>query len=199
MSNEIQKNLLPNFISFLTSEKLTDCSIMVKKLEEDLHTKTKRLTTDNMLTEFKVHRIILSAQSPIFNSMFCNQFQEQNQHMIHLSNVDASIFKIFLSFCYSNEMSKSLTQNEIFNLYEMSLRFQTHKLTDLCSKNMINNLALDNAIDSLEFSLKYKMVEFEQKCLRLISYNKHEMKNQDEWICFIKNNPELTFKILNFL
>ena len=199
MSFDDQQYSVPNFYSFFINEKLTDCSIMIKRLEEELHNKSKRVANENMVTEFKVHRIILSAQSPIFYAMFCNSFLEQNQTIIHLSNIDASVFKIFIAFCYSNDISRSLLQIEVFNLYEMSLRFQTHKLTVICSKNMIDNLSLENVIVSLEFSLKYKMVEFEQKCLRLIAFNKNEMKTQEEWISFIKNHPELTFKILHFL
>lgn len=66
---------------------------------------------------FPAHRVVLSAASPYFNAMFCNNMIECGMTEVPLHGVKAEVLSAVIEFAYSSKASihKVLMMNKVIN------------------------------------------------------------------------------------
>ena len=60
--------------------------------------------------EFKVHKSVLSARSPVFMRMFSSAMKEAADNKVEINDVEPSTFEKFLAFIYCGKFSEDLDQ-----------------------------------------------------------------------------------------
>lgn len=86
----LHRQVLSNYESLYANNRLSDVKIII----ED--------------SEFKVHRLILAAQSRFFEAMFFNPSMiESNNSEIQLKETDPDVFRILLKLVYSGSLEKA--------------------------------------------------------------------------------------------
>ena len=102
--------------------------------------------------QFKVHRIILAAQSPVFKAMLISHYKESKMTSIHLPNKEPQSFSLFLKYLYSG----NLTFDNEFNLgIEL-------KLLDLANEYGIQQLVDDVSHHLVDrYSKSFAKLDFE--------------------------------------
>ena len=58
--------------------------------------------------EFKVHKSVLSARSPVFNQMFLSSMKEATDNKVELTDVEPNTFEQLLGFIYSAHIPEDL-------------------------------------------------------------------------------------------
>ena len=51
--------------------------------------------------EFKTHKVVLAAASPVFEAMFKEGTKEHEDNYVNIEDIECDIFKVFLRFIYS--------------------------------------------------------------------------------------------------
>ena len=57
-------------------------------------------------TDFKAHKAILAARSPVFRAMFEHEMEERKNGRVQISDVESDVFKEMLQFVYTGKTSK---------------------------------------------------------------------------------------------
>lgn len=116
----------------------------------------KRLSTDSKQfadftfvcgkKEFKVHKAILAASSPMLSSMFETGMTEKEAGMCEIKNIDPEIFSALVQFAYTAELPYNFTEI-VQKLYEVADYYQMEDLKLRCEEEIEKNLKEENAID----------------------------------------------------
>ena len=79
-------NLNTQMVKMLTNQTLADVTLKVE---------------DN---EFKAHKLILAAASPVFEAMFKDGTKEHRDNYVNIQDMDSDVFDVFLRFLYSGQV-----------------------------------------------------------------------------------------------
>lgn len=116
---------------------------------------------NDTITTIRAHRSILSAGSDVFRSMF-NEMPK-NGSEFNVKGVPKMLFKEFLNFFYRNDQV-NLSAKNIYDLFNLGLKYKVRKCIDDCTRFLIENLAVENVCSTLEIAIFYKQAELIKKC-----------------------------------
>lgn len=87
----------------------------------------------------------LSARSPVFERMFSGCFRETKDSVQEIKEIEADVFKHFLSFCYAGRLeSANFPAQELILVAD---RYQMPDLVRLCEIELLRNLNSKNAME----------------------------------------------------
>lgn len=108
--------------------------------------------------EFKVHKNILGAASPVFDRLFSARLLESVTNECHIEDIDPVIFSYMLTFIYCGELPEKLHEGNIAReLFKASHYYQIDELVETCTFMESYALKVDNALDIYEFALTYNL------------------------------------------
>lgn len=172
---ERSKTILNDFYSLLKTEKLTDLIIQV----ED--------------KEFKAHKSILMAHSPVFSAMFDNDMIEKKENRIRIEDVDSQVFHEFLKFIYSGSVTD--LDVDAAKLLPIAEKYQMDDLKHMCSTAMINNINVKNVAGTLISASLYGDDKLREQSLKFIGENLKDVVKTEEFEIMITSHPHLSFEI----
>ncbi|MGH0135526.1 UNVERIFIED_CONTAM: hypothetical protein FKN15_023514 [Acipenser sinensis] len=82
--------------------------------------------------EFQLHRLVLSAQSCFFHSMFTSNLKEAHNRSIELKDVSAPVFQLLVDYIYHGTIK--LRVEDLQDTYEMADMYQLTTLFKECSR-----------------------------------------------------------------
>lgn len=82
--------------------------------------------------EFQLHRLVLSAQSSFFRSMFTSNLRETHDRKIELKDVSSSVFRLLVDYIYHGTIK--LQVEDLQETYEMADMYQLTALFEECSR-----------------------------------------------------------------
>lgn len=123
-------------VNIAYDEKYSDFVIVVKK------------------QEFKVHRNILGARSPFFDTMFTTNMREAKDKKAIIDEVEVDTFKEFLIFVYTGQVSPAADKLAM-ELYEAAHLFQVEGLKTICAEKIKISVTKENAVKIYEFAELY--------------------------------------------
>lgn len=137
--------------------------------------------------EFRVHRNILGARTPVFTSMFQHDMSEKNTGIVTLDDCEPHVFKEFLKYVYTSEIDCQL--KNACGLYEMADKYQMNELKAECLKYLMNNFSVDTFCDVISIALLHS----EEELLKLATFyfckNTRAILLTVQWQKFLKENP----------
>ena len=136
--------------------------------------------------EFKVHKPILSARSPVFKKMFETNMKEAEDNKVEINDIDPLVFEQLLIFIYSGSTENlnyfamdlfaaadkvCLSNHIIFRFVTiLNLQYGIDELKKICENYISTELNYGNLneIDVFKFANLYSCHELKEKALRLI-------------------------------
>lgn len=121
-------------------------SIMDLCLEDGLFADVT-ITVDGK--EFNLHRLVLSAQSSFFRSMFTSNLKESHNRCIELKDVSATVFQLLIDYIYHGTIK--LKVEELQDTYEMADMYQLTALFEECSRFLSRTVEVKNCLQVTQY------------------------------------------------
>ena len=146
--------------------------------------------------KFKVHRIILAAQSSVFAALFKSQMIEGLLLSADITDVEPDIFEKMLQFIYTNKIDKEDLKNSIDELLAVADKYDLKKLKRICAIELYENLSVDNVVETLSLADLYSIQKLKKKALEVVKCNLETLKNLESFKIFTNQRPHLLLDLL---
>ena len=160
--------------------------------------KITKLWSDQTLTdvvlqcqgkEFKAHKLILAAASPVFEAMFKKDTKEHLDSCVNIEDMDSDVFEVFLHFIYTNQVDE--LDEMYLDLLAVADKYDVQPLREICIQHMAKNISLDNAVEVLALAERHSIESIKSKTLQFINKNVLNVSTTDAWTDLIKCYPHL--------
>ncbi|NWH87827.1 SPOPL protein, partial [Aegithalos caudatus] len=128
--------------------------------------------------EFKAHKSVLAARSPVFNAMFEHEMEESKKNRVEINDVDPEVFKEMMRFIYTGKAPN--LEKMADNLLAAADKYALERLKVMCEEALCSNLSVENVADILILAdlhsaeqLKAQAIDFINRqviLLRLLIY-----------------------------
>lgn len=149
--NEPPEYLKDTLKKLLSNDSTTDCSFVLQDPR----------TGKDVL--YKGHQLQLAMASPVFKSMFYEQFLDHN---IPIEGVEPKIFELFLEVAYMQEPDIESPIDAVA-LYATCRKFNAMEATKYTQRWIKHNCTAKNAIILYECAKEYGDRVIEEKCLQV--------------------------------
>ena len=105
-------NLNTHVVKMLTNQVLTDVTLKVKD------------------KEFKAHKLILAAASPVFDAMFKEGTREHQESCVNILDIDSDVFDVFLRYLYSGQVDQ--LDEMVSDLLAAADKYEVQPLKEVC-------------------------------------------------------------------
>ena len=130
---------------------------------------------------FYCHKVILSAYSDFFLSMFTLDFKEKNEETVTLQSVDASSFRIILDFLYGRR-TDDLKAEEAEDLLKASSALQIDCLSKLATDNLGSNVNSSNAIHMINIGVMYSSKKLVESASSVVAMQFEAVVNSGDYL-----------------
>ncbi|NXG52197.1 SPOPL protein, partial [Psilopogon haemacephalus] len=97
--------------------------------------------------EFKAHKSVLAARSPVFNAMFEHEMEESKKNRVEIDDVDPEVFKEMMRFIYTGKAPNLESMAD--NLLAAADKYALERLKVMCEEALCSNLSVENVADIL--------------------------------------------------
>jgi hypothetical protein len=104
----------------------------------------------NQKEEIRAHKFILMTRSSVFAAMF-QRWETKDDCRIEISDVDARIFREFLTFLYTNKFMTNFQEAEQVIL--LAHRYLLSTLEVICATYMLSRISFSNALHLFELAM----------------------------------------------
>jgi Leucine-rich repeat (LRR) protein len=140
--------------------------------------------------EFKAHKFVLAANSPIFADILKTNAQAE---CLNLTNVSTKVFRVILDFMYSRELPQSEGVNFI-ELFYACERLKIEKLKNYAMDKLSDHINSENALEILIISNKFGYNDLRQKSFEEIKKFLDDEEVNDD----LATEPEKLKKLIDF-
>ena len=117
--------------------------------------------------EFKAHKNILSARSPVFRAMFQHDTKEHKENRVQISDCDPYTVEEMLTFIYTGEAPR--LKEMAHSLFVIADKYQLERLKKMCEQALWEKLDVTNAVDTLLLAVTHDLVLLKRSCIRFIT------------------------------
>lgn len=146
--------------------------------------------------EFKAHKVILAARSPVFAAMFKHDTSEKQTGIVNIPDCDPSSFREFLEFLYSGKFKSEISLHCSVNLYKTADKYSVQELRMFCIEYMQRNLKLENFFDVISFAEEHDNKKLLDAAQEFFNKNLRKIFETAEWKNLLVNNSNLANKLL---
>ena len=169
--------LKDDFSSLLQDEQFCDVTLVAGK---------KRI---------RVHKLILSARSPVFASMFQHEMMETTTNVVTIADIRPEILEAMLKFIYTDDCTVLIISSEIAReLFSAADKYQLEQLKTLCENELSKTLSIATVAETLVYADMHNAQHLKQSCIRLIVSKRLEVIQSPAWK-EIKKHRELYLAI----
>ena len=155
----------------------------------------KSLFTDCCLLvgghEFRAHRAILAARSPVFRAMFEHEMQENLKKQIKIHDLDPQVFKEMMDFIYTGKAPHLQSHSMATGVLAAADKYGLEDLKDMCEKTLCRNLSVENAADTLIMADLHSTQHLKMLALEFIALHASEVTETSGWKSMLESQPNL--------
>ena len=185
----------PDFNSLLSPCFKNDLSEDFEQLFENGDHTDVTISTNSK--DFKVHKNILSARSPVFAAMFKHNTKENENNIVDISDIDEKVMQDMLYYMYTGK-SKHMEQLAP-SLLAIAQRYAIEGLKKKCECTLLKNLSIENAVETLLLADLHHASKLKSRTLRFIVANSTKIIGSEVWEKTVPSNPELTNEVCKML
>ncbi|XP_074113549.1 uncharacterized protein LOC141536738 [Cotesia typhae] len=129
-------------------------------------------------TEFKAHKNIIAAQSPVFYKMLTSDMKESNENSITFPDTDVDVIEELLLYFYKGKMDKAEKYAELaLKLFEFAHMYEIERVKSICEYILITKMTKGNVFNILYKGQLYKSVILQQHAITFIEMNAAEIRD----------------------
>lgn len=142
--------------------------------------------------EIPAHKVIISSYSHEFATML-----DSKTFKIKITDIEPSIFKLFLHFIYCQEVDSKDT-DDLLKLIKLANRYSVLSLMKDCADILSHSLSVDNVADVfITANLVSNAELLKKECTNFIVKNKKEVSNTHNYKRLVQFYPNLVIELWN--
>lgn len=106
--------------------------------------------------EFKVHKNILAAASPVFMKMFTTEMEESRTNICRVEHIEPEVFGKLLECIYKGKLPDDFS-SYARELYAVADYYGIGRLKELCRTEVYERLAASNAVETFSWACRYNL------------------------------------------
>ena len=161
----------------------------------------KSLFTDcSMLVgshEFRAHKAILGARSPVFRAMFEHEMQERLKNCVEIHDMDLQVFKEMMDFIYRGKAPQMHSNAD--GVLAAADRYGMEGFMVMCEDVLCRKLSVENAADTLILADLHSRMQLKTQALDFIARHASEVSKTSGWKSMVKSHPYLVAEAFHSL
>ncbi|CAL0319416.1 unnamed protein product [Lupinus luteus] len=133
-------------------------------LDEAIYADLTIITSDGTL---RAHKAILSASSPVFQSMFHHDLKEKESSTIHIEDMSPESCTVLLSYLYGTIKQEDFWKHRLA-LLGAANKYDIGGLKDLCEESLLEDLNSGNVLERLNEAWLYQLHKLKKGCLTFL-------------------------------
>ena len=129
--------------------------------------------------EFKVHRVILAAQSPVFRRMIESPMTESSSCRVELSDCTGEVVEEMVHFMYTGEAPNVQSMPQA--LLTIADKYELDRLKSMCEKVLASCLEVENASTTFALAVQYNADDLKTISMDFIAAHASEVVKTSEW------------------
>lgn len=143
--------------------------------------------------EFKAHKAILAARSPVFGAMFEHEMEESRKGRVEISDIDPDVFHEMLKFVYTG--STPQLQGMADDLLAAADKYDLDRLKVMCEEALCSNLTVDNVCDVLILADMHSATQLKAQALDFINSRATDVMESNGWKTLVRDHPHLIAQV----
>ncbi|KAM6163186.1 speckle-type POZ protein-like [Rhynchocyon petersi] len=139
--------------------------------------------------EFRAHKAILAARSPVFRAMFEHEVEESKKNQVLINDVDPEVFKEVMCFIYTGKAPN--VDKMAGNLLAAAERYALERLKVMCEDALCSNLSVENAADILILADLHSAHQLKSQAVDFINYHASDVLETSGWQSMVVSHPHL--------
>lgn len=138
--------------------------------------------------EFKAHKVILAAGSPVFAAMFEHDMQESKRNKVEISDMDPDSLEEMLKFIYTGKVTN--LEKLADNLLAAADKYDLPNLKQMCEEQLCDDLSITNAVEYLILADLHSSAKLKKRAIDYICNHATDIINSESWNSLIQR-PDL--------
>lgn len=130
--------------------------------------------------EFNLHRLVLSAQSSFFRSMFTSNLKESHNRNIELKDVGAKVFQLLVDYIYHGTIK--LMVEDLQDTYEMADMYQLTALFEECSRFLSRTVEVKTCLQVMWLADRHSDLELYTAAKHCAKIHLVQLHQTDEFL-----------------
>ncbi|KAJ1382538.1 SKP1/BTB/POZ domain superfamily [Sesbania bispinosa] len=135
-----------------------------RMLDEGIHADLTIITSYGTL---RAHKAVLSASSPVFQSMFHHNLKEKESSTIHIEDMSLESCMALLSYLYGTIKQEDFWKHRLA-LLQAANKYDIAGLKDFCEESLLEDLNSGNVLDMLNEAWFYQLHKLKKGCLMFL-------------------------------
>lgn len=132
-----------------------------RMLNERIHADVTIHTADGTL---KAHKAVLSASSPVFQSMFVHDLREKESSTIYIEDMSQESCMTLLSYLYGTIKQEDFWKHRLA-LLGAANKYDIADLKDACEDSLLEDINTVNVLERLQEAWLYQLNKLKKGCL----------------------------------
>ncbi|XP_051124103.1 BTB/POZ domain-containing protein At1g21780 isoform X2 [Andrographis paniculata] len=146
-------------MQYLATQSTLKC--LSRMLEEAIHADVTIYTADGTL---KAHKAILSASSPVFQSMFQHDLKEKESSTVNIEDMTSDSCTALLSYLYGTISQEAFWRHRLA-LLGAANKYDIVDLKDACEESLLEDINSGNVLERLQEAWLYQLDKLKKGCL----------------------------------
>nr|XP_048283905.1 speckle-type POZ protein-like [Myodes glareolus] len=142
--------------------------------------------------EFRAHKAILAARSPVFRAMFEHDMEESRKNRIEIHDLEPEVFKAMMGFIYTGKEpdlhSMAAAVLAAADMYDLE------RLKVMCERALCRDLSVENAAHTLFLADLHSSVQLKTQAMDFITARASEVFQTSSWKTVV-NYPHLVAEV----
>ncbi|XP_059104721.1 speckle-type POZ protein-like [Peromyscus eremicus] len=139
--------------------------------------------------EFRAHKAILAARSPVFRAMFQHDMEESRKNRVEIPDLEPQVFKAMMGFIYTGKAP------DLDNMADAVLaaadKYGLERLKVMCEDALCRDLSVENAAHTLFLADLHSSGQLKTQALDFITAHASEVSETSGWKKMVGSYPHL--------
>nr|XP_042126360.1 speckle-type POZ protein-like [Peromyscus maniculatus bairdii] len=147
--------------------------------------------------EFRAHKAILAARSPVFRAMFQQDMEESRKNRIEIPDLEPQVFKAMMDFIYTGKAPDLDSMTDA--LLAAADKYGLESLKVMCEVALFRDLSVENAAHTLFLADLHSSGQLKTQTLDFITAHVSEVSETSGWKAMVGSCPHLVAEAQRYL
>ncbi|XP_036063319.1 speckle-type POZ protein-like [Onychomys torridus] len=139
--------------------------------------------------EFRAHKAILAARSPVFRAMFEHDMEESKRNRVEIHDLEPQVFKVMMGFIYTGRAPDLDSMADA--VLAAADRYGLERLKLMCEDALCRDLSVENAAHTLFLADFHSAGQLKTQALDFITAHASEVAETSGWKTMVGSYPDL--------